>query len=153
MDVRKYPVDYETVQKGDVIASERLEYLTGKKAGTNEYRLAVMAIRDSVERELIAIGRPMTIVLRRDEIVFLTDAEATDHCDARFKFALRHARRSHVRMQAVDTSQLTDDAQRTEHANKLSRQSYYVQAITEIKKKLIAAAHKRQTPGLLEAQT
>ena len=147
MKATRYPLDYDTLKKGDVITAEQLEKITGLPRDSTKYQLKVMALQQHVADELAVRGRPVTVVVRLRELVILTDAEASTYNHERLGVHLHGAMRAHDRTQAVDVSNLDDD-QKKEHVRRIEVGGKFVQAIVETGRKLKLRGYERKTPGL-----
>ncbi len=145
--VERFPVDYETLKKGDVIPVERLEQITGKSHGTVEHQLAVLQLMGQIERDMWAANKRVTLRLSKGAIAVCTDSEAAIKNARDFILGLRKLSRSHIRNQHVDVAQLTDD-ERASHERKLEVEGKYLQAVASTRKDIRLQAHSRSTPGL-----
>lgn len=149
--VERFPVDYEALQKGDVITVERLEKITGKSHGTVAHQLGVLQLMGQIERDMWAANKRVTLKLDKGAIVVCTDSEAAIKNARDFMLGLRKLSRSHVRNQFVDVSQLADD-ERAAHERKLEVEGKYLQAVASTRKEIRLQSHSRSTPGLPSPQ-
>jgi hypothetical protein len=147
-DPIRTPIDFEAAQKGDIVPAERLERLTGVKRHEKEYALKVLPIKQQIERGLAEMNKHMTVIMRGDDLVLLTDEEASEYNERKSKEHLRGFCRSYVRLRHVDVAGLPDDARRAEHTRRLEVAGAYLVAFKDAQKKLGPVPHKRQTPGL-----
>jgi len=108
--VTRFPVDFESLQKGSVLKREYLERVFMVTADhANEYRFCLLTLRDQIMKELEKQGRPVTVIARHNDLVILTDQEAAAHNPLEFKRGARKMTRAHKRTLAVDISQLSHE--------------------------------------------
>jgi hypothetical protein len=114
MNTERWPVDYETLSKGDVIGVERLERITAMKYGTKDYELAILALSKRIEAVMEKMRRPVSTKIEKGCIQILDDPAASDYQHGRCGQALRAIRRGVRRLLQVDSSRLTAE-QRERH--------------------------------------
>jgi len=130
------------LEKGDVIEIERIQEITGWKCGTNEYRFALLALRDRVFQELRDRGCPATVITDSDRLQILTDTEAAEYNRRMFVKSRKAMARAFIRNTLVDVNQLTD-SERREHSEDLLIQSRILLSQRR-------AARRLPPPGLSE---
>lgn len=138
--LNKYPIDFSELEKGDILDVSILEQITGKKPGTREYKLKVLGLQGQIMRET-----GYTVKLHNDdELVILTDEEATKHNDEWFN---RHKRGMFNRfelMKNVEVANLTEISA-ANHERKLLNQGKYIQALVGARKeKVLVIGSKRK---------
>jgi len=148
--VRRHPVDYESLTKGDVIITEVIERFSGiKRENIKKYQIVLMQLREQVERELEAIGKHVLVKIEKDYLRILTDEEAVDYVDDRHTSLRRQMFKNHGRsISSIDPS-LLSDGQKAEHERGIINRSKELQAIRDARK-LLSQPHQRQSPGLPE---
>lgn len=148
MSLSKYPFDFDTMQKGQLISAGELEQVTGEKSGTDKFDFAVLALRTTIETELWKRGHMWTLSGKGCEggLKILTDAEAAVYNEERFKTGISIAAKAHGRALGVDVAELTAE-QRAAHDRALCNQAAQLMAMKEAKK-LTLRAYKRDTPSL-----
>jgi hypothetical protein len=149
-NTERYPIDYDTLNKGDTIPAARIERITGKTRTDLNYALACMALKERIETDLWKLGKPWTLKQQGEDIVVLTDAEAAEYNDRRFKQDLRSMGRRLQHQLSVDVAQLDDD-QRADHLRAVEVNGKIMQAVAVAKKQIRLEAHQRQTPRLESA--
>ena len=142
-----YPLDFDALEKGQTLPAGELERITNEKRGTNDYRFAVLKLTGRIQDELRDRGRPVTVCTKGDDLLILTDAEASIHNEELYKQRLRQLVRTHRRACEVDVANLTEQ-QKQEHDGRLLVQGRLLQALAAEKKKLQLEAAKRTVPAL-----
>lgn len=107
MSVNYHPLDFDALQKGDALAPETIEKITGFPIGTRRYELGVLQLRQRILRELEDRGRPVTVAVDGGCLRILTDEEAAEYNPHQFRVGFRKLLRAHRRALHVDASQLT----------------------------------------------
>ncbi len=144
--MKKFDIDCESLQKGDIIPVEKIEELTGYDRGSREYAFGCLSVRTYIEDTMRSLKAPVTICSRDYDLVVLTDSAAFRHSDKRVRQQIKGVQRSHRRMQEVDTTNLTPDEQQ-DYERRLLVQSRYVQAINSVvRRKIEPRPHVRTTP-------
>lgn len=143
----RYPIDVDTLNKGDVISVERLEKITGRSRNHKHFSLEVLKVKDLIRRELRAHQRVLTIVSRKGNLVVCVDAEAATYNHATFGAKLRQAANAHFQNMAVDTTNL-DDAQRQAHERAVLTDGRVLQAANKARRDPDFKPRERDTPGL-----
>lgn len=147
-EVALYPLDFDALSKGDVIPAEKIEMITSEKRGTNEYRFKALRLSGRIQDEMRDRGTPVTISFKGDDIVILTDQEASVHNAMLFGQWLRRLAGTHRRSCEVNVANLGPE-QRIDHDRKLYEQGFFLQALSKARKELKVEGHQRTTPGLL----
>lgn len=145
--ITRFPIDYDALKKGDVITRDRLEQITGRKAGSKDYQLRLLSLQSQIEREMAHRGQPWTIKITKDEIRILTDPEASTYNHALQVQARCAMEKRYQLNSSVDVAQLTDD-QRSQHERMMEIDGKYLLAITSVRKQLKLTAHSRSTPRI-----
>jgi len=104
-----YPIDTTDLHKGSVVTMARLINITKAMPGTSRYAFRLLRLKNFIAKALARRGELATCVIRQNEIVILTDAEANQY---NFNFAgsgARRIRRSTIRHATIDLSKLTPD--------------------------------------------
>jgi hypothetical protein len=82
-DASRFPIDLDTLSKGDAIPVDVMEDYADAKAGTGKYRLAGMKLASWIEMSMQAKGTPMFTRWEGDTLQVMTDEEAVDRLHAR----------------------------------------------------------------------
>jgi hypothetical protein len=137
--VRKYPIDYDALQKGDELTAEQLRDVLGKKPGTDEFRFAVMSLQALIQEKT-----GLTVKCTSDNgMRVLTDAEAAEHNRKLFAQNYRAMMFRHSLNAQVDVDNLSAD-QRSKHDRTLMVQSRYVSAMAGVTKFLSGGGEKKK---------
>lgn len=148
MEAKRYPFDFEQLEKGQVIAADAIEPIVKCKRDDKEYALKVLALKEEVERAMRELGRPVTIAMRGADMHVLSDEDASQYNDRHFVRGLRQCGRSLRRMTEVDVGQLSAE-RRPEHLRRLEvNGKTYGAAVATRRKSWAITGHKRTTPGL-----
>jgi hypothetical protein len=149
-DVRRFPIDFDAVQKGDSWAPDVLEELTSTRRGTVSYQFACLELRARIMRECLDRGKPVTVAMVKGSLRVLTDEEAALYNVKTFKSGLRRSVRSVKRLARVNPANL-NEAQRAEHERNLTLCSLMMTAARKARReRLQVTAHVRSVPGLPE---
>ncbi len=148
METNRYPIDFEALEKGDIIPLEKLEQITQAKKGTETFAFGALQLAASIMKAKDDMNEPVTVKYNKGTLVVLEDLEASYYNDNVVTRGIRKIARGFKRMLSVDTKEFDTD-QKDLHYRKLETNGKYLQAIKLIRKgKLILPAHNRATPGL-----
>ena len=137
-----YPLDTANIHKGDLVPMSQLVEITKAQPGSSRYAFKLMKLTAFIARSMALRGEPATVVVRKNEIVILTDAEANEYNMSAAKKGARRIRRSAVRHSVIDLSKLSPDQRKDWDRNSTSM-AMMVSSL-RMKKELPAAqAHKR----------
>ena len=75
--MQKYPVDYSSLKKGDIIPQQIIEDILGTSANSTDFSLKLLKLRDRIENEMFARGNPVTIRINQNNLIILNDHEAS----------------------------------------------------------------------------
>ena len=148
-ETRRWPVDYETLKKGDVITADRLEKLVGLKRDNPRYSLAIMSLKQRIQDDLEDIGSIWTLAIVKNDLRVLTDAEASEYNHRSLLNGMAKMFRSQYRNMAVDVTELTDD-QEKDHIRRIEVDGKILQAIRAARKTPKFTDEVRTVPGLPE---
>lgn len=145
--MRKFPIDVESLKKGDMISTAKIARWAGAKT-QDEIDFAKMHAMKQVEKELRDAGRLLTIRTLKDGLAILTDADASKHNCRSARSALnKHNRRCKL-MAAVDRDELDPD-QRKDHDRNLMNMRRVQQAIHRSRREIEPIEHERRTPRMV----
>jgi hypothetical protein len=150
MELSRWPIDYDSLQKGSTIPAAHLERITGKSRNSSDYALALLKLKNRIESELVSRSKDWTLRVHKGEIKVCTDAEAATFNHREQERARSAQQRRHMLQLAVDVTELTPD-QRLDHERNCEVDGKYVQAMRETRKTLTHRGHKRTTPALASA--
>ena len=146
-DIQYYPLDFDALQKGDVITIDRLEAITGKQRGTQAFQLAVLSLRERIISECKDRDKFFTVAIVKGNLRILKDDEAAVYNSRTFKMGMKRSRKSLSRLAKVDVGNL-DDLQKKSHERNLIVFGKMLQAARSAQKSLAATPHQRTLPGL-----
>lgn len=147
-ETKRFPVDYDTLAKGDIIPVQRIEEITSSSRSSANFSFEAMKLKERIEREMEAIGKPVILKLDQGNLVVLTDSEAITYVDEMFQQFRRRMIRQHIRGEAaIDVAKLTDEEQKT-HERASYVRGKEIQAITTARRQCRLEGHQRATPGL-----
>jgi hypothetical protein len=149
MNIRRDPLDFEALKKGDRILVDEMEVITGHKRDSLKFARDVQSLCAKVERELARRGYPVTCRMLDLGLAVLTDKEASEYNDHRFRDGLGLAVKSHGKANAVDQRNL-DDGDKKRHDRRLEIQGRYMQAVVKTSQAIRVEGVKRSTPGLIK---
>lgn len=149
---KQWPVDFESLRKGDIIPVSAIERITKTKHGTTEYALTLLSLKESIQNHLWSIGKPWTCTTRGGAIAVLKDDEASEYNYRQGQRYLRGQARATVRIQHVDHGQLGEEDKR-KHVRRVEVMGKFMQAICDTRIELRMLPYRRPLPGLPEPKT
>jgi hypothetical protein len=102
----RYPLDFETLNKGDVIGETQLTAIFGLSSKYAAYRQKAHTLALRIEWELRELGCSATVITCKAEIHILTDAQAVAKHRIRRKKAVAQLKRNHRRTEEIDRAEL-----------------------------------------------
>jgi len=152
MNTTRYPIDFETLQKGSVVTAGILEAYAQAKPETKAYNFAAMALCKDIETYLAHTGIYATVCIRANQIHVLTDKEAAEYNKAKYEQGRNRMFQAHRRNAAVDVSMLADD-QRAQHERTLQRHAFELTSLKQARHSLNHAdkARRIEEPPTQEA--
>lgn len=112
MKTEKYPFDFDSLQKGDVIPVEVLEDVTKLSRNHKDFNLKILGLREQIESELEGRGRPVNIKCDHGSLRILTDEESVPYTAQLFRQHRRGLGRAHLRACIIDTRSLNAETQK-----------------------------------------
>ena len=147
-DIQYFPLDFDALEKGDVITTDRLEAITGKQRGTQTFQLAVLVLRERIVNECKDRDKFFTVAFVKGNLRILTDEEAAIYNARTFKAGMKRSRKSLTRLAKVDVGKL-DDLQKKSHERNLIVFGKMLQAARSAQQQGITASpHARTLPGI-----
>lgn len=147
MQTEKYPFDFDAMSKGDLIPAEVVESIVKIPRTDRQYALKLLGLKEQVEDELEARGRPIVAKCEQDGIRILTDEDARPYTEQQFKIGARKLRRAHLKTCLIDSSNLTvEDRQRLE--SQMIIQGAKLAAFNKTRPKMAVEPHESQTPKI-----
>lgn len=141
-EVEPFPVDYDTLAKGDLIAAERCEQILNLTRLDERYQLKLLRLKETICDAMEKRGVPITIRIEKAGLAVLTDAQAAEYNPQQFELGIRKAATAHRRTLLVDNNNLTIEEQQ-----KLNRRSEIqgrmLQAVQQSRKLPEPEPHKR----------
>ena len=140
-ELKQWPMDFDALQKGDVISVADVEQMTGKRRGTDEYRFALMNLKDMICGYLESKERMWTVSTEGDRINILTDTEAVKYTESWYESGRKRMRRMHSLAMGVDTAQLTTTL-RDAHYRNIQVHGFEISAMKKSRAEALKAARK-----------
>lgn len=127
----QYPLDFDTLAKGQILEIEYLEGVFGVKfeAGSR-WAFLVMGLQAQIHEKT-----DLSCRIDHDAIRILTDAEASEHNYRLVGCHVRGIGRRTEKLLQVDRAQLDDDAS-TEHDRRIRVASAYAGAVTSARREI-----------------
>lgn len=146
----EFEVDIENAKPGSRIDRENCEKILNIKRSEDAYgyQFGLLQLCDFIQKQLWREGKRYTVTACEGEIQVLTDEQATDYNANHFELAIKKLRRCHRRLQAVDTSNLSDEG-RSNHQAATIRQSRIVSMLRSVPKKIDLQASEPTKPVLV----
>jgi hypothetical protein len=146
-DIQYFPLDFDALKKGDEIEADRLESITNTKRGTDQYNLAVLALRARIMQELKDRGKFVTVAVVKGCLRLLTDEQAALYNARMYRAGFQRAGRSLKRLAKVDVGNLTDQ-QKQDHERTLLVFGKMLQAAKTARREIAATPYQRTLPGI-----
>lgn len=146
-----YPLDFDSLNKGDVLSIETLEHITGEKAGSDRYRFRCMALCKEICKEMEVRQNPVTARMKRDTIEILLDKESAHYNNWVFDKGRRTMRNALTRQAKVDVTKLSDDDRKTHDFNLLRNANTYQGLMRARRQVPNLEDHRNGLPGLPES--
>jgi len=148
MNVKKYPVDFESLTKGTTIPALQLQEICGHPIGSTKYNFFIMSLCQQI-MDYKRDSDPVTVIVHLGNVQILTDSEAVIYNKNDFTRRERGMFRAHKRQLRINPASLTPE-EKIIWERSVINQSYIVQSVQKAKKQIRIEASKRNTPGLLE---
>lgn len=142
--VKRYPIDFDSLAKGDIVAVETIEQILEVKHGTTAYQLGCLGLCGEIEKQMSYRGPRPTLKISKGAILILHDNEATITSERRIRNDLHRAVRNYGRLTQVVIANLTDE-EKTQHDRRLMSQGRLLQALARERKAM--ADEKRLKDG------
>lgn len=147
MQTEKYPFDFDAMQKGDLIPAEIIESIVKLPRTDRQFALKLLGLKEQIEDELDARGRPVVAKCERDGIKILTDEEARPYTEQQFKIGARKLRRAHLKTCLIDQSNLNDEDRKL-HDSQMLIQGAKLAAFRRVRPNLSVDPHESQIPKI-----
>jgi hypothetical protein len=142
----RYPIDFDILQKGQLLTAEFLENACGHQRGTTKYEFFCMTLA-----QMIFAETGFTAKRSGDDLRILTDSEAAQYNARRVEQHVRGVFQRFEMLASVDMAALAAD-ERREYERQLLNKGRYVQALVTVKRRHQLEGHARTVPGLPGAQ-
>ena len=152
---KRYPLDFDSLYKGDEVSVQKLAEIIPHPPGSDEYRFAVLSLSERIVSELSERGIDVVVVQRKGALRLLTDTEASKHC---YNEAIRGHKlmgRNLGRTLLVDQTTLTEEDRRI-HDSRINVVSRMYQAAKVARReafKLDAQDHRPFLPSRLAGES
>jgi len=138
---KKFPIDFDALNKGDLISAEDIEDAYGVKRTSRSYAFSVLRMKAEIERELSDLGRPVTCKSEGDCVRVLTDEESLEYNARRFESNVHGVYRAHRRTADIDTENLSASSQAS-HAHTLQLQAMQCLALKKVRRRMSIEPHE-----------
>ena len=138
IDLEKYGISPERVNKGQVITEEELTslYKIAQENGVKtDYGRWVWGVRQYIEEFMDMADKPVVLRQKDNNIVVCQDNEASEYLHDRFNIGIATACRALRRMKRVDEKALTKD-EKTRHDKSVYVMGAQVSVIEKERKRL-----------------
>ena len=150
MAVQYHPLNYDSLNIGDIITEEQITTITGHQPDTTKFSLGALNLKESIARELAARGKIVTMTVAKGVgIKILTHAEAAAYNENQSESLTRRLIHAHFRNSAVDPRELDDD-QRKRHDRTLLINGARIIAMSDAERRVELQVAERKTPGRIE---
>ncbi len=106
VEVKRSPIDFESLEKGDIIPATQMEEMFGETQGTDPYDFKLLAFYEELRRELDALGQHWTIAVVKGDMRILLDEQAVGHNEKGYTQGRGKMHEKHRLGQAVDRTKL-----------------------------------------------
>jgi hypothetical protein len=139
-----FPVDYDKLDKGDIIPAQVVCDFYGIQRSSRAYALVALRFAEQVKLELSRRGKNVVIRSDHDDLRILTDEEAVDYTEREYRAGLRKAARRNADARRIDVANLTSDAaQRLDRA--LIIQAAQLSALAGARRAVLSQERKELT--------
>ncbi len=143
----RYPLDFDSLHKGDVIQAERLVGIFGIETTDARFSGRQIELCERIEHEMDHRGQEVTVICIKNEIHILDDIAALEYAPKLFDSGHRRCRRAHRKLMAIDSGNLSASQGKTlDRAQEVSGK--ILLAMSRAKRELSPIAYERKTPGL-----
>lgn len=112
MKAKKFPIDFDAINKGDEISTEQIEAIYGVRRDSAKFAIKKMTLANKIEEQMDARGQVVTVRCCVRGIRILTDSEASEHNSHETKRAIKKMGRCLTRISGVDPTEFKDDEKR-----------------------------------------
>lgn len=141
-----FPMDYELLNKGDVIDAATIADITRTRVGTDAFSFASMGLRVRIERDTADLGAPLLLRHDKDTLVVMTDEEAAEHRRRVYDRKMLGMFRAYRDLQRVDVANLPEDARKL-HDRAVETRGAILQGVISARREIRAQAARRMLPG------
>lgn len=128
-----WPVDYDTLEKGDNISPEKCESILKIKRDDKHYGIELLKLKLTIETAMLERQKPVVVRAVNDGLRVMLDNEASEYVARRFLSHERGLVRDHLRGGRVDVSKLSDD-ERKRHERNTQTQAFKLQALQQARR-------------------
>jgi hypothetical protein len=140
LELKKYPLDFAALEKGQDFSIAELEKISGHKAESDKFRFFVLALQASIHDK-----RGFTCKVHADgSMRILSDTEAAKHNQKLFTWDVTSMFRRYYLNCQVDTANLSENDKRV-HERNILVQSRYLGALTTTRKELARPKQAQKT--------
>ena len=152
MAVQRYPLDFDALEKGDVISAEQVEAIVEIKRDDIKYGFAAMALGKRIKKELQDRDKEVTVRMHQSALMICDDADASPYNERMIKARARGVGRFLRQLSAVDRSKLPEERVPL-HDRALTVWTLTYQAMRSTRRKLLCRPKTRSTPKLTDDES
>ena len=142
MTAERWPLDFEKLQRGDVIASADIESISGVSQSSRKFPLEVLKLSRQIEQHFdVHRGEIVCVISQNDNLRILTVPEQARYTRRQAVVRRTSLLRTMRKGMSVDLAQLTEDEARV-HEDWQARESWRIQQM-----------NKRPPPKLTDGNT
>ena len=131
----KYPLDFDSLEKGMTIDVAQLEHIFGIKQSDRMYAVKLMSLCNEIEKRSAATGAPLHTKSERGAIRILTDEEDAEYQAKRFKEGIDQSFRAQHKALVVDTNNLSEP-RKLAHERNIQKQAFVLASIVSARRQI-----------------
>jgi hypothetical protein len=149
LPVGDWPIDVESLAKGDDIDEASLVAIIGLRPSDPGYDHGVLVVRNKIDQALKRLGRVYTYERKGNTLRVLTDSEALYYNERRATGHRRGVRDCEGRLSSIDRNHLSPEQNRYLDRVHLIVSTYRVAGEAAMRTEVGHFNYRRNTPGLL----
>jgi len=143
-EAKRFPFDFDALQKGDYITPEKLTEIIGSNPDTQRYKFKVLRIIKQMRAYLFSKGLVWTIKVEKGGIRICSDKQAAVHNPKEYEGARKYMKRLYAQNAAVDINNLTTEEQAV-HMRRLQVQGMEITALHKSRIEALRSLHEIET--------
>ena len=147
-EATRFPLDFDALNKGDIITAKTLTEILGVRPSSARYRAKQVDLAFEIERQLKARDRDVTARLDHDDIIIVTDQDAVAYHAKLGKKAVRQLKRALRKTIEIDRGNLDSDGLKA-HDRSMETLSKRVLAVS-VAHKIDPLVYRRNVPKMFD---